>query len=81
MEKAVAVWRELSLLRRRRPRRARGAMEREEGGRSFSGTEEMLAVEPPAVVENDEAARQPMVRCDCSSCGDLFRRMETTCYG
>ena len=40
---------------------AGGAMEREEGGRPHSGTVEMLAVGPLAVVENAEATRRSVV--------------------
>jgi hypothetical protein len=35
-----------------------GVIEREEGGRSHSGTMEMLVVEPSAAMENADASRR-----------------------
>ena len=61
-------------MERKEDGRLGGAMEREEGGWSRSGTVDMLAVGSPAAVENGEAARQSTVTAEHvrSSCGDFF---------
>jgi hypothetical protein len=60
LEKAAVGWRSGGEGGRRAAERR---VEKEEGGRPRSGTVEMLAVEPPATVENAEAAQL---------CGDFF---------
>ena len=64
----------LSLLWWRRPWRVGGMVEREEGGQPRSGMVEMLAVRPPAAVENSEAERRSAVAAKRvrSSCGDFL---------
>jgi hypothetical protein len=66
------------LVEREEGRQSRGAMKRDQGGRARSGMVKMLAVEPPATVENTRVAQRSAA---ARAAVIFFWRIETTGCG